>query len=185
MIRITQLHRSQTSCLSAETVQSAALSLQGVHHVQRSHRLAASVLSVRHRVADHVLQEHLQHTAGLLVDQTGDALHASSARQTTDRGLGDALDVVSEDLAMALSAALAETLSSLSSASHCVSWLLLVVKLKETLICVGCVVLGWGASLNFWPSGRRSGECTAGVQQRTADLAGRKIAEPPHRETVN
>ena len=46
--------------LSAESVQSASLALEGVDHVHRSDRLALRVLAVRHRVTNHVLQEHLQ-----------------------------------------------------------------------------------------------------------------------------
>ena len=46
--------------LSAESVQSASLALEGVDHVHRSDRLALRVLAVRHRITNHVLQEHLQ-----------------------------------------------------------------------------------------------------------------------------
>ncbi|KAG7261802.1 hypothetical protein CRUP_037408, partial [Coryphaenoides rupestris] len=49
-------------------------------------------------IADHVLQEHLEDTAGLLVDQTGDTLHSAATSQAADGGLGDALDVVTENL---------------------------------------------------------------------------------------
>ncbi|CAG6010675.1 unnamed protein product, partial [Menidia menidia] len=38
-------------------------------------------------VPDDVLQEHLQHPAGLLVDEAGDSLHTATASQTTDGGL--------------------------------------------------------------------------------------------------
>ena len=75
------------------------LALERVHHVQRSHRLAASVLGVGDGVADDVLEEHLQHTTSLLVDEARDALHTATASQTADGGLGDALDVVAKDLA--------------------------------------------------------------------------------------
>ena len=46
--------------LSAESVQSASLALEGVDHVHRCDRLALRVLAVRHRITNHVLQEHLQ-----------------------------------------------------------------------------------------------------------------------------
>ena len=101
-------------CLAAEAVQRAALALERVHHVHGGDGLAASVLGVRHGIADDVLEEHLQHRAGLLVDQTGDALDATSASETADGGLGDALDVVAQHLAMALGAALSEALASLA-----------------------------------------------------------------------
>ena len=101
--------------LTAEAVQGAALALEGVHHVHGGHGLAAGVLGVGHRVADDVLEEHLEDTAGLLVDEAGDALDAATAREAADGGLCDALDVVAKDLAVALGAALAESLTSLSA----------------------------------------------------------------------
>ncbi|XP_040854995.1 uncharacterized protein LOC121168753 [Ochotona curzoniae] len=63
-------------------------------------------------VPDHVLQEHLEHAARLLVDEAGDALDSAAASEAPDGGLGDALDVVPQDLAMALGAALAEPLAA-------------------------------------------------------------------------
>jgi hypothetical protein len=98
--------REMLASLSSEAVESAALALQGVHDVQSSHGLAASVLSVGHSVADDVLKEHLQDTSSLLVDESGDALHAASACESSNGGLGDALDVVAKDLSVALGSAL-------------------------------------------------------------------------------
>jgi hypothetical protein len=61
------------------------------------HGLATGVLSVGHRIADYVLEEHREHTAGLLVDETVDALHATATTsQSADGGLGDTLDVVAQ-----------------------------------------------------------------------------------------
>ena len=93
--------------LTAKTIQGASLALQSVHHVHGSHRLPLGVLCVRHRVPDNVLQEHLQHTASLLVDEAADSLHASPSGKTADGGLGDALDVVTKDLPVALGTSLA------------------------------------------------------------------------------
>ncbi|KAF3840562.1 hypothetical protein F7725_006424, partial [Dissostichus mawsoni] len=104
--------------LSPEAVQGAALPLQSVHHIHGGHRLPLGVLGVGDGITDHVLQEHLQHTAGLLVDQTGDTLHSAAASQTADGGLGDALDVITEHFAVTLSASFAESLSSFSSSRH-------------------------------------------------------------------
>jgi hypothetical protein len=98
---------SSSRRLSAEAVQSAALSLQGVHHVQSSDGFSAGMLGVGDSVADDVLKEHLEHTTGLLVDQARDALDTASASQTADSGLRDALDVVTKDSSVALRAALA------------------------------------------------------------------------------
>ena len=54
--------------LTTETVQSAALSLQGVDNVERGDSLALGVLSVGDSVTDDTLKEGLEYTAGLLVD---------------------------------------------------------------------------------------------------------------------
>ena len=123
-------------CLTTETVKGAALSLQGVDDVKSSDGLAASVLGVGNSVTDDVLQEHLQDTTGLFVDKTRDALDTTSASQTADRRLGDTLDVITQDLSVALSTTLSKSLSSLSSAGHfeLVSW----YKLKEQFSCADC-----------------------------------------------
>ena len=73
-----------------------------MHDIKSGDGLAAGVLGVGDGVADDVLQEHLQDTSGLLVDEARDALDTTSASQAADRGLGDALDVVAEDLSVAL-----------------------------------------------------------------------------------
>ena len=104
--------------LSAEAVKSLALALEGIDDVHGRNSLAASMLSVCDRVADHVLKENLEHTAGLLIDEARDALDATTASKTADSRLSDALDVVAEDLAMALGAALTETLATFSTSRH-------------------------------------------------------------------
>ncbi|KFP53135.1 hypothetical protein N323_02114, partial [Cathartes aura] len=92
----------------------ASLALESVDHVHGRHRLPLSVLSVGDGVTDHVLQEHLQHAARLLVDEPRDALHAAAPSQAADGRLGDALDVVAQHLAVALGASLAEPLPALA-----------------------------------------------------------------------
>jgi hypothetical protein len=57
---------------------------------------------------------------GLLTGR--DTLDTTTTSETTDSGLGDTLDVVTKDLAVALGSSLSETLSSLSACSksvHC------------------------------------------------------------------
>ncbi|MCP4605979.1 MAG: hypothetical protein GY847_36615, partial [Proteobacteria bacterium] len=76
------------------------------------------VFAVGHRVADHVLQKHFEHATRLLVDQSRDPLDAASARQTTDRWLGDPLDVVAQNLAVTFRAAFPKTFASLATARH-------------------------------------------------------------------
>lgn len=52
---------------------------------------------------------------------SGDTLDASTTGETTDGGLGDALDVVAEDLAVAFCAAFAEAFAAFSACDG-VSW---------------------------------------------------------------
>ena len=58
--------------LATESVESAALSLEGVHHVHGRHGLASCVLGVGHSVTNDILQEGLEHSTCLLVDGTRD-----------------------------------------------------------------------------------------------------------------
>lgn len=95
---------------AAEAVQGAALPLERVHDVHGGDGLALGVLRVRHSIADDILEEHLEDAAGLFVDESRDALDAASARETTDRWLGDALDVVSQNLAVTLRSTFSKSL---------------------------------------------------------------------------
>jgi hypothetical protein len=54
--------------LTTETVQSPALTLEGVDDVERGDGLALGVLGVGDSVTDDTLEEGLENTAGLLVD---------------------------------------------------------------------------------------------------------------------
>ena len=94
------------SNLSAETVEGLSLTLEGVDDVHGSDSLTTSMLGVGDRVTDDVLEEDLEHTTGLLVDETRDTLDTATTSETTDSGLGDALDVVTKDLTMTLGASL-------------------------------------------------------------------------------
>jgi hypothetical protein len=47
------------------------------------------VFGVGDRVADDVLEEDLEHAAGLFVDEARDTLHASTAGEAADSGFGD------------------------------------------------------------------------------------------------
>lgn len=73
------------------------------------------MLGVGDRVTDDTLKEGLEDTTGLLVDHGRDTLDTATTSQTTDSGLGDTLDVVTQDLAVTLGATLAETLATLST----------------------------------------------------------------------
>jgi len=78
----------------------------------------AMIIITKKNSTHHVLEEDLQNSAGFLVDEAADPLHAATAGEAADRRLGDALDVVPEDLPVALGAALAQSLSTLAAAGH-------------------------------------------------------------------
>jgi hypothetical protein len=112
-------------CLAAESVEGASLPLEGIDDVHGGDRLPLGVLGVGNGVADHVLEEHLEHAAGLFVDEAGDTLHSATTSQTADGWLGDALDVVTQHFAVTLGASFAESLSSFAASGHddgCCCW---------------------------------------------------------------
>ena len=86
-----RVHDSRANDLPAEAVEGLALALERVHHIHGGDGLAAGVLGVGDRVADHVLEEHLEHAAGLLVDEARDALDATTACEAVERKEGAAL----------------------------------------------------------------------------------------------
>ncbi|VDD81516.1 unnamed protein product [Mesocestoides corti] len=100
---------------TTKAVESTTLAFQRIDHIHSSHGLAFRVFRVRDRIANHVLQKHLQHTTGLLVDETRDAFHAATTSQATDGWFRDALNIVTEDLPVAFSASLFETLSTFTA----------------------------------------------------------------------
>jgi len=104
-----------TRRLATEAVEGAALALEGVDNVERGDGLALGVLGVGDGVTDDTLEEGLEDTAGLLVDHGRDTLDTATTSETADGGLGDALDVVTKNLAVTLGAALAEALAALSA----------------------------------------------------------------------
>lgn len=73
------------------------------------------MLGVGDSVTDDGLEERLEHTAGLLVDHSGDTLDTTTACETTDSGLGNSLNVVTQNLAVTLGTTFAETLSTLAA----------------------------------------------------------------------
>ena len=116
--RQTGCGQSWTDGLTSETVQSATLTLQGVNYVHGGDGLPLGVLGVGDSVTDDVLKEHLEDAAGLLVDESGDTFDSTTASQTTDGGLGDALDVVTQNFTMTLGASFPEPLSTFASSGH-------------------------------------------------------------------
>ena len=105
-------------CLTPESVQGATLAFQGVDHIHSGDGLPLGVLGVGDGIADDVLEENFENTAGLFVDETGDALHTATASQTADGRLGDALDVIPQNFAVTLGASLSESFSSFAASGH-------------------------------------------------------------------
>merc|ERR1719192_1218371 len=103
---------------SSKAVESPALPLEGVHHVHGSHGLPLGVLGVGHRVPDHVLQEDLQYTTSLFVDEPRDPLDAAPPSQTSNGGLGDALDIVTKNLPVSLGSSLPQALATFPTSTH-------------------------------------------------------------------
>ncbi len=112
------VRRASRSCLTAESVEGAALPLEGIDDIHSGDSLPLGVFGVGDGVTDDVLKEDLEDTTGLLVDQARDTLDTTAASQTADGGLGDALDVVTQHLTMTLGASLSESLASFTTASH-------------------------------------------------------------------
>ena len=107
--------------LAAEAIQRAALPLEGINNIHSSDGFPLSMLSVGHRVPDNVLQKHLQYTPGLFVNESRDPLNTSTSRQTSDGWLGDALNVVTQDLPMPLSTPFTKALATFATSSHCIT----------------------------------------------------------------
>ena len=74
---------------------------------------------------------HLEDATGLLVDEARDTLDTAAARKAPDGGLGNALDVVPQDLAVPLGTALAEALAALAASRHLVGGCELVASVTE------------------------------------------------------
>ena len=104
--------------LTSESVQGASLPLESIDNVHGCDGLSLGVLGVGDGVTDHVLQENLQNSTGLLIDEAGDTLHTTTASQTPNGRLCDTLDVITENFPMTLSATLSKTLASFAAARH-------------------------------------------------------------------
>src|SRR6185436_3247085 len=108
-------------CFStAEAVQGSPLSLQGVDDIHGRHGFALGMLAIGDRIADHVFQKQLQHTSDFFVNQSGNSLHSASARQSANRGLRYALDVISQHFAMTLSASFSQAFATFATSRHSV-----------------------------------------------------------------
>ena len=104
--------------LSSESVEGTSLPLEGIDDIHSGDSLPLGVLGVGDGITDDVLEEDLEDTSGLFVDQTGDSLDTASSSESTDGWLGDTLDVITKDLSVTLGAALSESFTSFSTSRH-------------------------------------------------------------------
>jgi len=109
-------HVTVKLCLTTETVECLSLTLQGIDDIHGGDGLTTGVFSVGDRITDDILEEDLEDSTGLFVDETGDTLDTATTSETADGGLGDALDVVTKDFAMTLGSSLSESFPSFSTA---------------------------------------------------------------------
>ena len=113
-----ELVHERVGRLTTETVEGTSLSLESIDHIHSSDSSSLSMFSVSDSIANHVLQKHLENTTSLFVNETRDTLHTTTASETADSGLGYTLDVISQDLPMALSASFSKTFASFATARH-------------------------------------------------------------------
>merc|ERR550525_403270 len=104
--------------LASKAIEGTTLPLQGIHNIHSSDSLPLGMLGVGDSIADDILQEDLQNTPSLLVDETRDPLHSTPPGQSPNSRLGDTLNVVSQHFAMSLCTSLPQSLASLSATSH-------------------------------------------------------------------
>merc|ERR1719317_987579 len=110
--------RLHSNSSTAKSVQGAPLTFQSIHNVHGRDRLPLRMLRVGDGVPDNVLEEHLQHAPGLLIDEAADPLDATSPSQAPDSWLRNPLDIITQHLAMSLSAPFPQTLSTFPTSRH-------------------------------------------------------------------
>ena len=103
----------ESRSLTAESIKSVSLPLQGIHDVHGGNGLSPGVLSVGDGITDDVLKELPQNSTSLFIDETREMLDSTTAGKTTDGIFGKTLtDVAAQDLPVEHGGSLSETLSS-------------------------------------------------------------------------
>ncbi len=77
--------------LTTESVEGSALTLEGVDNVEGRDSLSLGVFGVGDGITNDRLEESLEDSTGLLVDEARDTLDTTSTSKTTNGGLGDSL----------------------------------------------------------------------------------------------
>ena len=78
--------------LTSESVEGASLPLESIDHIHGGDGLPLGVLGVGDGIPDDVLEEDLENSTGLLIDESGDTLDSTTTGQPPDGGLDDALE---------------------------------------------------------------------------------------------
>ena len=104
--------------LTSESVEGTSLPLEGIDNIHGGNGLPLGMFGVGDSIPDDILKENLENSTSLLIDQTRDPLDSSTAGQSPDGRLGDALDVVPQHLAMTHGSSLPESLSSFATSTH-------------------------------------------------------------------
>ena len=104
--------------LASESVQGASLPLEGIDNIHGGDGLPIGMFGAGDGIPDDILKENLEDSTSLLIDEARDTLDSSTTSQTPDCWLCDALDVVSQHLAMTLGASLSKSLSSFATSGH-------------------------------------------------------------------
>merc|ERR1719369_2210299 len=122
--------------LSTETIEGTALPLESIDNIHGSNGFPFGVFSVGDSVTNDILQEHLENTTSFFINQARDAFHASTSCQTTNSGLGNTLDVITQDFAMTLSTSLPKSFASFAASSHVDSFECRRIEMKfESEVC--------------------------------------------------
>uniref|UniRef100_A0A0R3NX76 Core Histone H2A/H2B/H3 domain-containing protein n=1 Tax=Drosophila pseudoobscura pseudoobscura TaxID=46245 RepID=A0A0R3NX76_DROPS len=93
----------------------AALSLQSIHNIHGCDCLPLGMFGVGDGITDNVFQKHFQHSTSFLVDESRDTFYTATTSQTADSGLRDTLDVITQNLAMTLSASLSQAFATFTT----------------------------------------------------------------------
>ena len=104
--------------LSTKSVEGTSLAFQSIHDIHGSDSLPLCVLGVGDSITDYILKEHLEDATGLLIDQARDTFDTSTASQSTDGGLGDTLDVITQYFPVPLGTSLSQSFSSFTTSRH-------------------------------------------------------------------
>jgi hypothetical protein len=75
------------------------------------------VFRVRDGIADAIFQKDFEHSTCFFINQTTDTFHTTTTGETTNGRFGNALNVIAQDFAVTLGAALAELIKPKTSES--------------------------------------------------------------------